>query len=304
MTLSENPESTHIRIPVQRAVVLSTTHIPFFQILKETSCIIGVANSQWVNNQQIRQQLQSGKTIDIGNDRNLNYELLASLNPDVVFLYGIGSENLQVVNKLKDLGIPAVFIAEYLERHPLGKAEWLKFVSCFFGKEPEAQQILDTVFSEYHHYCEMTKNISNHPKILTGLPWKNTWWFPGENSYAAQLISDAGAELLISGKNSHEAIPLNLEAVSKKAEKADFWINCGAAGSKKEILSVDERMADFKIFKTGNIYNNNARTTSHGGNDYWESGILNPQIILKDLINIFHPELLENHHLFYYQKIK
>ncbi|BAL99694.1 MAG: hypothetical protein KatS3mg049_2263 [Caldilinea sp.] len=51
------------------------------------------------------------------------------------------------------------------------------------------------------------------------------------------------------------------------------------------------------------MYNNNARLNEYGGNDYWEGGLANPDVVLADLIKIFHPELLPDHELVYYRKL-
>lgn len=69
-------------------------------------------------------------------------------------------------------------------------------------------------------------------------------------------------------------------------------------------MAEDNRYANFAAVKTGNVYNNNARINNSGGNDYWESGTSNPDIVLSDLIKILHPEILPNHQLVYYRKLE
>ena len=147
-------------------------------------------------------------------------------------------------------------------------------------------------------------NVQDKPSVLAGLPWKNTWWVPGGKSHAAILIRDAGGKYIWEDDTSKEALPLDIEAVYNEAGQADFWINSGSAATLADLVNTDSRLQLFKPFGDSSIYNNNARLNPSGGNDYWESGVIFPDVILKDLICIFHPEILPGHTLVYYQKLK
>ncbi|NOZ48397.1 MAG: ABC transporter substrate-binding protein [Chlorobi bacterium] len=310
--LAENPnfipdsvinENIFIKTPVSRVICLSTTHIGFIEALNETKTIIAVANGNLVNNTKVINALNKQEIIDIGNDRNLNYELLLNLKPDIIFAYGIGAESLKYINKLNELGLKVVIIAEYLEDNPLAKTEWLKVFSLFYQKEEVEKKIFNKLNNNYKDLIVLVNKTLYKPKILTGLPWKGIWYIPGGKSYLSKLIEDAGGDYLWAGNQSKESLPLSFEEVFHKAQKADIWINTGAANTKPDILSVDSRIADFPIFTKNEIYNNNAIQNKMGGNDYWESGIVHPDIILKDLIKIFHPELLPNYKTVYYKRI-
>ena len=140
--------------------------------------------------------------------------------------------------------------------------------------------------------------------MLTGLPWKDAWYMAGGNSYAARLIKDAGGKYLWEDSKSTEAIPMNIESVFSRAVRADVWINPGAAASMDDLIRFDERFITLDVVGEGMVYNNNARLNSSGGNDYWESGAVRPDLILADLIKIFHPDLMEDHSFIYYRKLK
>ena len=98
-------------------------------------------------------------------------------------------------------------------------------------------------------------------------------------------------------------MPTGIENVFVKALAADYWLNTGSAGSGIEIISIDPRLAELKCFRNGNLYNNNKRINSDGGNDYWEGGALNPHIILNDIAAILHPRLFPGRELVYYKKL-
>ncbi len=190
-----------------------------------------------------------------------------------------------------------------MENTPLGRSEWLKFTALFFNQEEKAEEIFNQISKNYQKIAAKTKAIEKLPKVFTGFNFKGTWYAPGCKSYIAQYLADAGAELLCV-ENVDGSIPLSFEDVFERAATADYWLNVSQSWqSLKDVIREDSRYSDFQAVKKGNVYNNNARLNENGGNDYWESGISNPNMILADLIKIFHPELLPNHQLFFYQKL-
>lgn len=299
-----NPAYPVIKVPVTRVVCFSTTHIAMIDALGKSGSIVGVSGSHLVCNQTVQHNIRQGKAVDVGYPGNMNYELLMSIKPDVIFVYGVGNEAVPFVKKLSELGFVVVFNAEFLENTPLGKAEWILFMSMFYDACEQARQIFDTVAVEYLRLKQCVAGITQRPRVLYGLPWNGIWYMAGGQSYAARLIEDAGGDYLWKDLETHEALPLTIEAVIARAAGADVWINAGAAGSRKDILAVEKRLASLKVFQQGNIYNNNARVLPGGGNDYWESGVMKPQLILKDLIHIFHPEKDSASSFYYYRKLE
>lgn len=300
---AELKDKNVIRIPLKKIVCLSTTHVAMIDFLDEKNSIVGIAGTDYVVNPGIRKLIDDGKIKNVGYDNNLNYELLMGLHPDAVIIYGVGSETSQITGKLRDLGIPCIVNAEYLEQDVLAKTEWVKFFASLFNKEKFAEEKFLKIETEYLYLKSLTENIKNKPKILTGLPWKGTWWVPGGKSHMAQLITDAGGDYLWKQNTSGESFSLSIESVFEKSVYAEIWINSGSAKNMNEIFSTDERIKNFYPAKTGNIFNNNAILNQYGGNDFWESGIVSPHLILKDMIKIFHPEILPGYQLKYYKKI-
>ena len=293
-----------IKIPVKRVIALSTTHVAMIDQLGSASSIVGVSGSDFIYSPGIRQGIESEKVKDVGYGQGLDFEKIVKLRPDVLFLYGVEGNVMTTLEKLTDLGIPAVFCGEYLETHPLGKAEWIRFFSLFFNKQEHSLQFFKAIDSSYSALSELTSGLKPKPFVLNGLPWKDTWYMAGGNSFAAQLIKDAGGSYLWSDNPSSQALPLDLESVYLRAVKADIWINPGAAGCLDDIMQLDSRLGDLKVLKMGRVYNNNARINAAGGNDYWESGTVRPDLILADLIGIFHPDLLTDHSFVYYRQLK
>lgn len=292
-----------VKTPVQRVICLSTTHLAYLDVLEETDAVVGISGSQYISNSEIRQRMEQDEVPDVGYGQNLNYELMVNLKPDLVLVYGIGSEVTSYTRKLEELGIPVVMVAEYLEESPIGKVEWVKFMGAFFEKEEMAENYFLKVKEEYNRLKELAAGKQVKPKVLVGSPYKDAWWVPGGNSYLANLIADAGGSYIGQNNASHESYVISFENALAWGGYADIWINMGNLTSKKELLDADQRFENFAVFNKGKLYNNIKRLSSHGGNDFWESGTVNPDIILRDLISIFHPGLVEQE-LVYYKEIQ
>jgi iron complex transport system substrate-binding protein len=293
-----------IKTPVQRVIALSTTHVAMIDQLGSAESIVGLSGSEFIYSSPIRARIESGSIRDVGYGQGLDFETIVRLEPDVLFLYGVEGNVMTTLEKLTDLGIPAVFCGEYLETHPLGKAEWIRFFSLFYNKEEQSNSFFQHIDSAYSALSALSSGVLPKPVVLNGLPWKDTWFMAGGKSFAAQLIEDAGGDYLWSDSPSTQAVPLDLESVYLRAINADIWINPGAAGSLADILLLDERLGDLDVLKNGHVFNNDARSSLAGGNDYWESGTVRPDLVLADLIEVFHPDLLTDHSFVYYRQLK
>jgi iron complex transport system substrate-binding protein len=297
--------SAVIRVPVRRIVCMSTTHLAMISAINESESVIGFSGIRFLYDHNLRQSVQNGNIREIGYEENLNKELIIELEPELIIIYGIGSESAGYIGKLKELGIKILYNADYLETDPLGKAEWIKLFGLLYDKEKIADSIFKSIEREYNSIkSSIRANISNRPKVLLGLPYEDTWFISPGNSYISRLIEDAGGEYIWQDTDSQESMPFGLENVFIKALSADYWLNTGDADRPEQILSIDPRFSVLPCFIKGNIYNNNKRINANGGNDYWEGGTINPQIILADIASILHPDLFSGRELFYYKQVK
>jgi len=299
----DRPGLVHIKVPVKKVVCLSTTHIAFIDFLGKTNTIVAISGKNLIYNNYLKSVIDSGKVKDIGYDQNLDYETIIKLKPDLIFAYSIENESAGFFNKFKDLGIPVVMVAEFLEENPLGKTEWIKFFASFYGLENIADEKFKIIEKEYHYWKNKAVSISNKPRVMTGLLWNNTWYVPGKNSYLAQLINDAGG-IYIWGEDAKQfSYPISLEKVLSDGQTADIWINTGSINTKIEIKGINTLLIKLQPYKNDKIYNNNNRCNGMA-NDYWETGVVNPDKIIADLFCIFHSELCKNHELVYYKKLE
>jgi iron complex transport system substrate-binding protein len=293
-----------IYVPVKKIICMSTTHVAMISALHEEKSIAGVSGAGLIYSPGLNKDIERGAIADIGYEAGLNKELILKISPDLIMIYGIGSESAGYVGKIKELGIRVIINADYLETDPLGRAEWIKLFGALYCKENQADSIFE---SEADEYSKLKQFISQHtksrPKVMLGLPFKDTWYISPGNSFICKLINDAGGDYLWKDSESPFSLPYGIENVYLRGMKADYWLNIGTVGTRSEISNIDHRLADLPCFKNDNLFNNNRRLTTAGGNDFWESGILYPHLILKDIATILHPEIFTDKVLTYYKKI-
>jgi len=297
-------EYPFIPVPVSRVVAMSTTHLAMISALDREASVVGASGTGFIYNSRLQDLVRKGRIREVGSSQGVNFETLVSVRPDVVFVYGVDGSLLPAVEKLEELGLRVVYCAEYLESHPLGKAEWIRFFASFYGLEAAADSFFLRIREQYAQLRSMAEEAGHRPSVLLGLPWKDTWYVAGGESFAAGLIRDAGGRYLWDDLETAEAVPLDLESVYARAVGADIWINPGAAASLEELVGFDRRFGSLPALQSGKVYNNNARMSPEGGNDYWESATVRPDRVLADLISILHPEILPDHSLFYYRELK
>ncbi len=294
-----------IYVPVKKIVCMSTTHLAMISALNEIGSVSAVSGKDYVYDPKISERIKAGIVKDVGYETGLNSELILETDPDLVMMYGIGSESAGYTGKIEELGIKVMFDADYLENHPLGKAEWIKLFGALYCREEMADSIFLSVAISYNEIKdEVNRSSEKRPEVLLGLPYKDTWYISPGNSYISRLIRDAGGDYLWKETESPVSMPLGIEDVFIKSLKADFWLNTGNVTSKEEITSMDPRLGMLPCLKKGNLYNNNRRINPTGGNDYWESGTIYPDLLLKDIASILHPGLFPGHELYYYRKIE
>ena len=299
-----NLEGTIIKTPIRSIACLSTTHLGFISALGVSDRLVGVSGMRWVNDSVIQKRIEGGMIREIGTDQYVNFELIVDLKPDIVFAYGIDATSAQYIKKLQELGIQTVIISEYMESGPLGKMEWVKFLAAFFDLEEQANQLFQSKADRYNEIRLKATKQAEKPTVFTGLPWKGDWFVPGGRSFQAQFFKDAGAQYVWEDNQETSGTIMDIEVVFERALDADYWLNVSNVLNMEELKGLDARYARFQSFSNQKVYNNNKRLNPAQGNDYWESGVMNPDLILKDLVEIFHPGLFEAHQLYYHQNLQ
>lgn len=296
-------ETKVIRVPITRMVCTSTSHVPLLDYLNETEALVGFPTTDYISSEKMRARIDEGLVSELGVDKSMNVERLAMLKPDLVMGYTI-SGDLGQFKKMEELNIPVVVNGEYLEEHPLGRAEWIKFMALFFNKEDLADSVFSEIEKSYHQTKNLVAGVTNKPTVMSGVVYGDTWFLPGGKNYAAQLLKDAGCTYLWEDNSSTGFLELSFESIYEKAHDADLWIGVASFMDLQSIAGSDNRYTRFKAFKEGKVFTYDIRKGAKGGSEFLELGYLRPDLILKDLVKIAHPDLLPNHTLYFHRQLK
>jgi iron complex transport system substrate-binding protein len=305
------PDAQVFFIPVESVITMSSVNVAVLGELNEMSAIRGNVNNNLVLNDTFQELAKAGKITEVGSgtmamSNNFQTEKMVELSPDLVFCTEGGGQQQNIEPKLTETGLRPVLTQASTEDTPLGRAEWIKYYAYFFNKEKDANTVFDQVKTNYQAIADKVKNVSNRPTIISGLTVQGIWYVPGSRSYAARFFKDAGGDYVLSNYTGGGNTPIAFETVYEKGQNADVYLNpgmVGVGGGIDALLAQDSRFGKFKSVQTGAVYHFDARQNEFGSLDYWYSGNIRPDIILADLVKILHPDVLPDHHLYYYRQV-
>lgn len=298
-----NKNTVVIELPIKSVVVMSTTNIPSLEYLNVDDLLVGFPNTNYISSEKTRANIDSGKIKDLNNDLDINMELLLELNPDLVIGFSVNGNN-KTLNKIEKFKIPVVLDGAWTEQHPLGRAEWIKFIAAFFDKDTKANTIFETIENDYLEAKQIALKVKEKPKVFSGSTFKDVWNIPGGNSFVAKYLEDANTDYLWKHTKNTGSLQLNFENVLVKAQHAKLWIGAGSFTSKADMVSKNKGYSFFDAYKNNNIYTYTNKIGATGGLLYYELGPLRPDLILKDIIAIAHPELLSNYQPYFFKVLK
>lgn len=296
-------KGTVLRVPIQSIVCLSATHVGALETLNLRHAIKGVTNINNYWDEEINKLITDGKIKEVGKGLNLNTEMIVNLSPDVITKNDHSRNNKE--KELADININSVYYNDWRENHLLARTEWIKIMGLLFCKNALTDSIFHGIEKRYKEVEQLAKHANNIPSVLIAQDVKGTWYVPGSDSYIPSILKDAGAyTYAVEGVST--SIPTSFEQIYNKHYNDSFWLSLkgGTISSLEEFGSISDHYKKFKAFNLGNVYLNNKRVKQTGGNDFWETGSFKADTILKDLVKIFHPELLPNYETYYWQKLK
>ena len=302
ITLNKDEYDAIVTVPVERMVVTSTTHIPALETLGVIDKLVGFPETDYISSKQARKRIANGQVKELGSNEAINTEMVLDLKPEVVVGFGINGQN-KAYQTLERSNIPVVYNGDWIEETPLGKAEWIKFFAPFFQKEATADSIFRSIEKEYNTIKALAKNAKTKPTVMTGGLFKDVWHVAGGKSWMAQFLNDAQTEYLWASTTETGAIGLSLESMLDKGQNADFWLNPSMFVSYDEMQQSNRHYQQFDAFKSQTIYSNTITKGATGGLIYYELAPQRPDLVLKDLLHIFHPELLPEHELFFFKPL-
>lgn len=285
------PEGDVVRTPLERILCYVSIHASLFYELGASEAIGAVGEAEYIRNPALQQAIQAGKVLDCGSATVLNIEKILDFYPDAVFVSAM--ENNSSYAKLIQMGIPVIECADYMETGPLARAEWMRFFGMLVGKGSEADSLFETVESRYLALKSRVKDVSVKPTVLDGMKINSNWYVAGSTSTVGQLIADAGGCYVFSDEKKGGSVPYSPEVVLERGEDADIWMlkynTEGGSLSYTELNEAWKGYSQLKSFRQRKVYGVNLLTT-----DFSEATPFHPELLLREYVHIFHPELLDD----------
>ncbi|MFL9831646.1 ABC transporter substrate-binding protein [Flavobacterium sp. ST-87] len=293
---------TQITVPLKSIVVTSTTNIPFLEMLGVEKSLAGFPHTDYVSSEKTRKLIDAGIVKNVGQNERLNMEKLIDLAPEAIITFGIDNNNPMIANLEKN-GLKVLIQADWMEQSPLGKAEWIKLYAALFGKEKEGKILFDNIVKSYNDALRLVAGEKAEKTVLYGSMYQNQWYVAKGNSWVAQFMKDAKSNYLWADTKGSGSLGLSFENILEKAKNADIWIATGSFKNTKELGYSNPHYEQFNAFKTKNVYTFESKLGATGGTVYYESAPSRPDLVLKDYIKIFHPDLLPDYHFTFVQKL-
>lgn len=293
------PKGTVVRTPVRNMVVYTSVHAAIIDLLHETDKVIGVCEPRYMDTPSIQEGLRNGRIVDLGEATSPNVEKMIDIGAELIIASPFQNSGYGPAEKL---GIPIIEAADYMESLPLGRTEWIRFYGLLFGKSAMADSIFRETEQSYLKLKELAKTVTNRPTVISEKKFGSSWYMPAGDSYIAHLYNDAGADYLFKDLPGAGSTPLAFETVLNKAIDADLWLvkyNQAIDMTYKELHTEYTPYENFAAFKNRRIY-----TCNTGIVPYYEEFPIHPDYLLKDLVWVFHPELLPGYTPRYYRKME
>ncbi|MFK7782612.1 ABC transporter substrate-binding protein [Psychroserpens sp.] len=292
-----------IMTPIQNIVVTSTTHIPALELLGVEQTLIGFPGTDYVSSKKTRIRIDNKNVRELGKNEGINTEVLLELRPDAIVAFGVDGTN-KSMEVIKKAGIPVIYNGDWVEKSPLAKAEWIKFFGALYNKEEEAEAIFKQIEKDYLEAKKIASNAKSKPTVLCGAMHKDIWYLPNGTSPEAQFLKDANTNYLWSNTNETGSIALSFETVFEKGKHAELWLSPSYYTSYEALKNANNHYTEFDAFKNKTTFTFSNTTGKTGGVLYYELGISRPDLVLKDMIKICHPELLKDYETTFFKPLK
>ncbi|WP_233530668.1 ABC transporter substrate-binding protein [Gelidibacter salicanalis] len=303
ITLNRDDYDGILITPIEKIVVTSTTHIPGLELLNVENTLIGFPGTDYVSSEKTRALIDKGSIRELGKNESINTEVLLELRPELVMGFGIDGNN-KTFDNIQKAGIPVIFNGEWVEASPLAKAEWIKVFGVLYNKTREADSIFNAIETDYLEAKVIAKQATKQPTVLSGAMHKDVWYLPSGTSSEGILLKDANANYLWSDTTAKGSLSLSFENVFNEAKDADIWISPSYYPSLDALEKANAHYTKFEAFQTGEVYSFVGTTGATGGVSYFEMGMARPDLVLKDLIKVCHPELMEDYESYFFKQLK
>jgi iron complex transport system substrate-binding protein len=289
-------------VPISSLYSASPTHLSMLVDLGRLDVLTGVSQMKQLVGDEILARAKSGQVREFAPLSVIDAELVVSQRPGLFMTGGTTSAPLAVI---RSAGIPVVKNNDWLEPTALARAEWLKFVALFLNEERSAQRLYGDVKTRYKNLSARATAVPDaaKPVVMTGRGTRGDFVIAGGRSYVAALIRDAGGRYVWADNAAQGSVTIDLETQLRRAANADIWINGGGWQNLGTMIRDEPRYGEFKAYRAKQVWVYERRLTPAGGNDYWSRSVSHPDVVLADLVKIFHPSLVAEHQFEWFMQV-
>lgn len=290
------------KLPFKKIMLLNSSLTGYILELGEENKITGISSPEYVYSDKIHHLISDKIIQNIGNEQKYDIEKIIAYKPDAVFTNYVQSfEN--TYDMLKKNGIEVLFIDEYMEHKPLEKAAIIKLFGVLLGAEEKAEKRYSEIEKSYNNLAAQASKAKEQPVVLANEMYGNQWYLPGGKTFIAHYFKNANANYILQNDTSETSVPMSFEEVYVKAQNAQYWVNLSDHTDRKELLQINPNYSKMKIYQTGKLYSIYGSVKGKA-NDAFESGAVRADVVLKDYIKVFHPEMFPGYRLVYLKEIK
>ena len=290
-------------LPLTNIITETTAAVAYLNELGALNTIKGVVDPNYIYNQEISRKIANKSIIEAGTSNELYLETILKYKPQLI----IASSNpgfAKFHQHLEEHGIKILYIDEYKEDNPLGRLEYLKVFGALLNKEDQAKNTVNKIVNNYDSIKKIIQiNGKGNIKTLLNKMYGDIWYLPTGNLLQAKIIDDAKGNYIFKNKDGNNSLNLTFEEVYTQGKDANYWLNTSYT-SLEQMKAAYPNYTWFDAYKQGNIFNPDKRSNKNGAQDYYEQGIIRPDIVLNDLGKIFYPHLFPNYELYFYRQLK
>ena len=291
-------DATVIEVPIRSIFTSSTTQLPALEVIGALDRLTGVSQGDFISSDAAYARVEDGSAVVFAADYSVDAEIVVANSPDVLMTSGFEDDAYDVI---RSAGTAVVHNADWVDGTALGRAEWVKFIALFFNAEADAEAWYADVRQRYLDAKALAADVSNRPTVHTGVVYGGIWYASGGRSYIAKMLADAGAEYVWRDDDSAGSLETDIEVQLTRARDAEYWLHAASWWpDSAAALAEDTRYVFFRSLVEGNVWNNTKAVNARGGNDVFETGAVRPDLVLRDMIAIFHPQLLPDHEIRFY----
>lgn len=298
---AEYTDSIVIRTPVENAVFLSSTQVCTFRAVDDSAIIEAIAGvsggvDEWAGIPAIKEGLENGSIVDIGGASmgEPDYELIQSLNPDIVFLYTGSNPQTNQIAKFEELGINYAVDNEYMESNYLARMEWMRFILTFFNADEQVNEVMNNAQKVVDEVKSKIEGLEK-PKVAVFSVYDGAVYGTSDNSWVGTMLSDMG------GINAFIGMPegtLTMEAAFECIQDADVIIYTSTpayCNGMEGVMEAFPQLSECKAYENDRVY--------QYGESFW-IGIDQSEIMAADLAAAIYPDTFADRTLTYYVKLE